>query len=406
MKTRFELLVACLALALFAVACGGTGGESVIASDQVEAIDPAASADSDDASGDGDGSSGDSDGDSDDEANDADDDDESSDGEPETLEDLLGGAVRFVRRGGGGGGGQFNADPDQLIDQQRQIEEATRTCMLNQGFEYTMEDVTGTGQAFGRLANQGAELTPEEYAAEEGFGLSTRFDALLNGGLAALGITEAEEDPNDALLESMSEAEADAWEIALNGTPPERDAEGRPIDPETGEVIEGGRGRGAGRGGLNQGGCRSESNEAVRGDFSALAELSDEFAELDARIDADPRIVEIGNDWQECMNDAGYFYSDVDEAREEIRTEFRPVVVAALGFGPGGRGRNNAEAGASGLDAEGEALLLEVQEKERAIAVANYNCSAETADEVAEIQARYESEFIDANRAMLESVGN
>jgi len=389
-KNRLELLTACLVLALFAVACGGTDGTSVVASDAVEEIQPAAAGD-DEPDEDADASSDD---------DDAADDGDSS--EPQTLEEMLGGAVRLVRGGGAGGGGQFNADPAALIEQQRQIEESIRSCMSTQGFEYTMADATGTGRAFGALANQGADLTPEEYAAQEGFGLSTRFDALLDGGLEALGIVESEEDPNDALLEAMSDAEADAWEIALNGVPPERDAEGRPIDPDTGEVIEGGRGRG--RGGLNDGGCRNEANEQVRGDFSALQELADEFAELDARIDADPRIVEIGNDWQECMNEAGYFYADVDEARAEIRQEFRPIVVGALGFGRGGRGQAE-DTTATGLDAEAQAQLVVIQDKERAIAVASYACSAETADEVAEIRARYESEFIDANRDALKAVG-
>jgi len=121
-----RVLVACLALVLFATACGGSSDEeSVVAAETVEETDAAAGGDEDA-------------GDDDDQA----DSDEAAAGDgSETLEGLLGPAIRLVRGAGAGAGGQFNADPEAIIEQQRQIEEAIRSCMLAQGFEYTMADV-------------------------------------------------------------------------------------------------------------------------------------------------------------------------------------------------------------------------------------------------------------------------
>lgn len=386
-----------LALATAAAACGGTSDE-VVASPDV-ATDAASSANA-------------SDGEATDASDepvaddaDSDEDDERSDGEPETLESLLGGAARFVSGGGGRGAGGF--DQEAQIEQQRVIEETTRTCMLNQGFEYTMADVTQTGGArvFAALA-VGEDLSPEEYAAQQGFGISTRFDALLEGGIEAFGFGDDAPDANQELLDSMSQSEADAWELALNGEPPERDDQGRPIDPETGEVLQGGAG--ARQRGFNQGGCRGDAQSEVRGDFTALFELADEFEELEARIDADPRIAEINREWTDCMTDAGYSYDDEAEARAEIQAEFRPLIRTLFGFGPGGGGQGQAQDAdaATGLTAEQQAELDVVQEKERAVAVASFECSGDYDEEIAEIRAEYEADFIDANRDVLESAGN
>lgn len=387
-------LVLALTLILFATACGGETSDEVVAG-TVEDVSAAAAGSAAGGEGSGDGGQ-----EATDDSDDNDDDDNSSEGEPQTLAELLGPRAGLLTGQRGGG----NFDEQAQIEQQRLIQETIRDCMLNQGFEYAMEEanVGGPRAIFASLRDVGADLPGDEYAETYGFGVSTVFDVLLEDGAAAFGVGEDEVDANQELVDAMSEGEADAWETALNGEPPERDAEGRPIDPETGEVIEAGRGRG----GFQQGGCRGDAQSEVRGDFTALLELSDEFEQLEARIEADPRLDEISREWSACMSDAGYSFDSTDEARAEITGEFRPMVAQVFGFGPGGRqgeGRNGADLSSTGMTEEQATALAALQDKERSIATADYSCGNEYVDEIAEIRTRYEAEFIDANRDALQA---
>lgn len=321
-------------------------------------------------------------------------------GAPKTLDEYLGTSVGLVRGGGGGGfGGGAGFDQDEVIEQQRLIQLATQQCMLLQGFEYVPEEV-GDGLRF-FLATQQTGSSPLEYAETQGFGISTRFDAILEGEVDFAETAT----PNEDHLATLSEGEADAWQFALRGEPPTRNEQGQLIDPETGEVIQGAR-RGP------TGGCALEAQEEVRGDFDQLAALADEFDELEERIAADPRIAEIALNWQDCMRAGGYDYQDESEARQAINQDFRPLLRsffqgqgAAQGGQGGGQGGGNALARVAGLEltTEQEAELAALQEVERALAVASVTCQGETAEEIDEITLRYESEFVEANRAALEA---
>lgn len=331
--------------------------------------------------------------------------DENSDSQPDSLEGYLGTAAAFLRRSGGGGG--FGSlDTDEIQAEQQLIEIETQKCMQAQGFEYVPEQVTDGPALFNAAGDQG--LSAEDYAATEGFGISTRFDELFSGDVV---IEEAAESGNDQLLAAMSEGEAEAWQIALQGEPPERDEQGRIIDPETGEVQQG-RGR-------VRGGCEGEAETTVRGDLTQLGDLSAAWEQLQDRVESDPRITEINRDWASCMLDGGFDYADADEARSDFESQFRPLMrswaQAARGddaeAGPGQGGRGGAGGflsaiAARGLTDEQEAELRALQDLEIAAAVASQQCSGDTAAEVDEIEARYEAEFLEENRALLESFGS
>lgn len=324
-----------------------------------------------------------------------------SSSEKTTLDDYLGGAARVVR-GGLGGVGAGGIDTERVAQEQQLIQLEIQRCMQQQGFDYTPE-ATGEGlRLFAGAEAQG--LSEAEYAATEGFGITTRFDAIFDG---EIDLTDDEPSANDVHLDTLSEGEVDAWQFALRGEQPERNAQGQLIDPETGEVVQGG-GRGA-----PAGGCQGDAQVEVRGDFSVLDELEDEFALLEERIDADPRISEIRSDWTSCMRDLGFAYETVDEARADFQQQFRPLLVsffsgsAAAGQGQGGqRGAALQALADQGLTDEQEAELQAVQDLEIAAAVASLECAGDTDAEVEAITARYEAEFVDANRATLDRISS
>lgn len=321
--------------------------------------------------------------------------------EPETLASLLGGAARIVTGGGGGGGaGGGGFDADAAAEQQRLVQEAIRSCMADLGWEYTVEVATLNPRQQLAAANAGLnDLEPDDFAEQYGFGISTRFDTLLDGGLAAFDAADEEESANDLMLASMAEAEADAWQQALVGERPERDAEGRIIDPETGEVVAGGR-----RQGRQPGGCTADAQAEVRGDQNALQELADLFDEVERRIEADPRIDEMNREWSSCMAEAGYTFETIDEAEDSIRTELGPLVRELFRRGGPRGGQGDETVGATGLTAEEESALDALQDRERELGLASHICGADFAEETAQIQMRYEADFIEQNRDVLESI--
>lgn len=378
--SRPQVLAAiALAVTLVASACGGGDGASITAgsdaahvAEQPETQKEPATVDEADDSDNNSGS------------------DSDTNNEAKTLDEYLGAAAGFARGGGGAGGGRGGgqAGGEDQAEQARLVQVEIQRCMQQQGFTYFPEEQNGARQIFVRP--DAAGLSAEDYAATEGFGISTRFDALLEGDV------DLSEDPsdNEDHLATLSDGEVEAWQFALRGAPPERNDQGQLIDPETGEVIQGqGRGRIAG-------GCSAEAQTTVRGDFTALQQLSDEFAELDDRIDADPRISQIRREWSTCMRERGFDFEEPADARREINSELQPLIRSLFRRGP-----NAANDGAISLSPEQESELKVLQDRERSIAVASFECDGDTDAEVEAIVARYEAEFVEQNRSALEAFG-
>ena len=326
---------------------------------------------------------------------------------PQTLADYIG-AAASGEQGGRRGQGGFGGDQDATLEQQRRIQQEIQICMQAQGFEYLPEEAGDGLRFFLAAQNQGA--APADYAATEGFGISTRFDVLLEGDLEI----EESADPNGDYVARLSEGEADAWNLALSGAPPERNAEGQLVDPETGEVIQ--------RSGPGQrsGGCRLTAEKRVRGDAVVLGELKDELVLLLDRIESDPRVTEIRRQWVGCMSEDGFDYADEREARADINRQVTPLLRSFFAssltgeqsqgearWQQGGGGGNPLQAIAGlHLTPEQNAELDALQDLERSMAVTSLACQGDTGQEIADITARYEAEFVDLNREALEGLGS
>jgi hypothetical protein len=73
------------------------------------------------------------------------------------------------------------------------------------------------------------------------------------------------------------------------------------------------------------------------------------------------------------------------------------------GQGQGGGGNRLAAVAGLELTPDQELELQALQDRERALATESLVCAGDSGDELAEITANYEEEFIDANRQLLET---
>jgi len=97
---------------------------------------------------------------------------------------------------------------EQVRQQYMSYQEAIATCMAEAGFEYLP---TLSGLIFVDQSALDPPRDSREYAEQYGYGYGSRPDG-------AGSITSPGDNPNDALIEAMSEAEATEYYLALFGT--------------------------------------------------------------------------------------------------------------------------------------------------------------------------------------------
>ena len=284
--------------------------------------------------------------------------------EAETLESFLG----------------FDGDPAEMQAQaeaqQREMEEAVAACMAEEGFEYVPQD---PGEMLAQPEDDPRqELSEEEFRDQYGYGISTIDRAEM------MVATDTDDDPNLQIQQEMDDAEREAYQRALQGEPAELDPDGDPDDM----VFE-------------PDGCRGEAMEAVQGgQMAVFQELQSEFMDLQQRIESDPRMVEAVQEWQACMSEAGYEYSERFEPQTELFERMNDLQQAA--FEDLDPTEMDAEDGPVEPDIDPDALE-ELQQDELAIAATEGACTDEhLADIEQEVRADHEGRFIEEHRDVLE----
>lgn len=306
------------------------------------------------------------------------------------------------------------ASEARFREQEERVQEAVRQCMAEAGFEYLPQV-----QPEGSFAP--VEEDMGEYARTQGFGITTWYgneeqDTSMPG--------EEWVDPNQEMLDAMSESEQQAWFDTLHGTEEEQMEDSRTeVDPETGEEIMVSEGWGAG--------CYGEANEAEYGDQSdsnALwEELNPAMETMYEQVQADPRILELDQEWSACMADAGYEFESMNTMYETVYTDFQArfeeIVGPNGGYADPFEGwtedqitaffeeKTQEEIDAFFAEAESQArtdidqdALSTLQQEEIDTAVAAYECQGDYYEVYQEINAEYEADFIAANREMLEQI--
>lgn len=318
--------------------------------------------------------------------------------DPETLADYL---------------GWSNDDPEaaeaQYREQEARLQEAIRLCMAEEGFDYIPVEQPPGSFAFD-------DTTPEEWAAEQGFGITTWV-----GNEDAFAGPEMDwVDPNQEIVEAMSESERNAYYEALHGSEAEQaELSTTQIDPETGEEIMYMEGYGAG--------CYGEASEAEYGQqTNAYEELAPELEAMYERIQADPRMIELDAEWVECMAEKGHEYESQQAMYDTMYDDFQVRLDAIVG--PNGgyvdpfEGWTEEEINAffeektedeinaffeqsqnETPDYDEEALAA-LQQEEKDLAVAAAQCQSGWDEVYMEVSAQYEAEFIAANQEKLDEI--
>lgn len=386
--TAAKRLVIVVGLVLAAAACGGGGGGGGSETETDASIEVSATTVSDwssDARGDSDESS----------------DGEGSD-EPETLDDYL-------------GTGYFSLDPDDsaanYARREQQVQELIAECMAREGFEFVPATRPVEDSVFGVTGDV-------EFAREYGFGIST-----LHGETTTF-YEDDWDDPNQAIVASLSESERDAYYETLYGSSYSDGAFGSVGDSAT-STFDGDESTEVEVEDPAFEGCNGQAYEEVY----AYDELTEIFEQLDLeslfeRVEADPRAAEINAEWSECMAERGYDYEDPNAMNETVYTDFYERYEAIVGpsggfFDPfAGMSDEEIEELLSSLspeelddfftqeeqtapDVDQEALAA-LQGEERALAVANAECSEGLVEQYLELYREYEAAPVAENRALLE----
>lgn len=284
---------------------------------------------------------------------------------------LVGGiaALSLLAACGGGGGDDAEAlpldeqvgfDGDAVYERRAKVENIVRECMQAQGFEYTPVDPRAEEAAL--TGTRG--LSKDEFEEQYGYGITTLYEERLQ--LAASS-------PNAAYRSSLSEADRDAYDRALNGGDPTATFE---VALDTGEFSI-------------LGGCLREATEKVFGGAELLSTLETELAEVEERATNDGRMIAAIEKWAACMRDRGYDY-EFPEQIDVVLQERLEVIV-----GP-------PDARDPDYD---RAALQALQQEEVATVRADLACEEKHIEEVEDkVLAEYEREFREQHADLLSRV--
>ncbi|HEX6336874.1 MAG TPA: hypothetical protein VFZ85_07970 [Jiangellaceae bacterium] len=290
-------------------------------------------------------------------------------GDLSPLEEYLGeGAVSFEGGFGVSMYGMSLDEPyrpsDELLRQQRETEELIAECMREEGFEY----VPLTDMYVPPQPDDAWALPEDEFTATYGYGIST-----------ILPDVDRPKDPNEAIREAMSQAEYEAYRIALHGDQ---------ANAWSGETPPP----------LSESGCAGKATAEVYGNLDEYGRdplweaLTSDLSALDMRIDDDPRVVEAERAWINCMADAGYPTIDHIGGGQTLVANRMDEVLGIEG----------SEALLPWSEADPEAVR-ELQQFEIAVASADRACKIEHFDDVfREVRFQLEAEFVEEHRDELE----
>lgn len=312
-------------------------------------------------------------------------------------------------------GGPNMDDPEaaeaQFREQEMQVQEAIRSCMAEQGFEYV--PVQQPEASFATFD----ESDREEQVREQGFGITTWYG---NEDQMAEEATEFE-DPNQDYVEGLSDSEREAYYEALHGDPEEDMTE--QVDPDTGEEVMVGSGFGSG--------CDGQAREEAMGDPEAQnalwEELQPAFEQMQERIQADPRMVEANEAYSTCMADRGHEIESREDMWETVHQDFQErmdeIVGPNGGFADPFEGwsedeieaffeeKSQDEIDAFFAEAESESrasideeALETLQQEEIDMAVDDFECGKDLDELRQEVSADYEQDIIEEHRDTLEEI--
>lgn len=290
----------------------------------------------------------------------------------------------------------------QELEKMRRVEELTAACMREQGFEYTPVDHS----VFMEFEEEMAAESPEqdwgsdEWVARYGFGITTMRYSQDQVGPDLVGHDWPEYDepefvdPNQEYVESLGEAEREAYEEALYGVhdEPEWDfvvEEREPTEEEMQEMEDWYRYEYVPTGCMNLShGEVFEVQEEMYVEFDR--EFGDLMGEIWERIEASPELVEYRSGVEACVAERGFTYMHEDDhymyfedklTEAELGREDPFADVDTEDWTDEQWQQAWEEYESRPLSAEQLSVLAELQEEEIAMAVAFHECGGGWQDE-------------------------
>lgn len=264
------------------------------------------------------------------------------------LEEILGWAAVAV------------GSAQDVIEQERRVQDAIAACMAEQGFSYipavpSPEEITiFEGPARGSPA----------FVQLYGYGI-------LNGGGEQAGSFMVElTDPNDELLQAMSDAERTAYEVAMYGTVSSAGADGAEY-----------------RGG----GCQDEGFQVITGltapGGDPAAAVIDEATAFLLELHTDAAFDALNAEWATCLGTQGWTYASPFDAE----ARFGAVLEDQFDGDP--------------LPAEELAAL---RQEEKAVALADLTCREQVdyLDRYNAIDLQLQANYVETNAADLALLGD
>ncbi len=301
------------------------------------------------------------------------------------------------------------AAQQQFIEQERARQEVIATCMQDLGFEYIPVDPEEF-MFFGD-SGDGPEWGTEEWTATYGFGVSTQWFSQEQVGPDLVGWDDssfAEEemnDPNQEIVDAMSESEMEAYYEALYGSDdafPQFDEtlSQEEIDAQLEDFT------------WEPQGCEGEAYASEDSPERFYIEFSDEIDDMFERMQSDPRIAEAEAKVASCVGDKGFTYTTMEDVYQTFETRLQDISAMEGVFDFPDVSEEEMEAmtdaefdelfnqGPPPLSDQDRAILAEIQADEIAMAIAVDECGGgweAQNDLFEEIRVEYEQEFIDAN---------
>lgn len=247
----------------------------------------------------------------------------------------------------------------------REAEVVVAKCMLAEGFEYTPAAIQVTA------ASDAIDTDSLEYAQTRGFDIVSNFNE------SVYDPANTTQDKNAIYLATLSESEADAYNVALVGAVQSEEQNDDPFG----------------------GGCWGKANEEVFSVVGVLDAIEPVFNGYYDLYISDSRIIATTAQWQECMSAEGYLFGDEDEMVDHVHRQFEAILNDPAAFNefeadsPDAPNPDGSE-GHPGLTPSAQAQMDALGEEELSVAVADWTCREPIKEIELDVQREYEGKFV------------
>lgn len=282
-------------------------------------------------------------------------------------------------------------DEDTSNRQQMEVEELVAECMAGLGFEYIPVDYSQGATAI-EIGGGDDELQwgTVEFAEQYGYGITTNPWEDQEGEDVPPG--QEFVDPNQSILEGMTDTERQAYEEALWGAQifEEMDPDEEWVEPSWEEQ-----------------GCYGKAQHEIYGDMygggddDPFSELNDEMNRLWEQIETHDKVVTAQATWASCMADAGHTgFTKVGDGEDSIYQLVEPIWNDAYSDVPPDATEEDYRA----IEESIQQRLSEITPQEIETARADFTCREEAEYDKAYSAANLElqQQFYDAHKAELE----